>query len=145
MESWVNIAKSCKDLDYTQRQHWLRISYCFCRTLICTGNQLKPYFPTSPPSSCNCERKLPSFKAPSDWALSLKDRDDVTEAKTRFLPPNHASLRYHWCCREKALEVDSKYLNPLQVLHELEEVMNDDSVIVADGGDFVGSAAYILR
>ena len=38
-----------------------------------------------------------------------------------------------------------KNLNPLKILHCLEEVMNEDSIIVADGGDFVGSAAYILR
>lgn len=37
------------------------------------------------------------------------------------------------------------HLNPLKVLITLEEAMSDDSIIVADGGDFVGSAAYILR
>jgi acetolactate synthase-like protein len=45
----------------------------------------------------------------------------------------------------KADEMVDKHLNPLKILHCLEEVMNEDSVIVADGGDFVGSAAYILR
>jgi acetolactate synthase-like protein len=45
----------------------------------------------------------------------------------------------------KAEELVDKHLNPLKILHCLEEVMNEDSVIVADGGDFVGSAAYILR
>ena len=28
---------------------------------------------------------------------------------------------------------------------ELVEVLDDNSILVADGGDFVGSAAYILR
>ena len=37
------------------------------------------------------------------------------------------------------------HLNPLKVLLTLEDVMSDDSIIVADGGDFVGTAAYILR
>jgi acetolactate synthase-like protein len=32
-----------------------------------------------------------------------------------------------------------------KVLHDLEDSMDDNTVIVADGGDFVGSAAYILR
>jgi len=36
-------------------------------------------------------------------------------------------------------------LNPLKVLSELEKQIPDDAIIVADGGDFVGSAAYILR
>jgi len=37
------------------------------------------------------------------------------------------------------------HLNPVKILHTLERVMSDDSLIVADGGDFVGTAAYILR
>lgn len=41
-------------------------------------------------------------------------------------------------------EVD-RHLNPLNVLYRLEDVMDDNAIIVADGGDFVGSAAYILR
>ena len=36
-------------------------------------------------------------------------------------------------------------LNPLRVLRGLEEALVDDSVIVADGGDFVSTAAYVLR
>ena len=28
---------------------------------------------------------------------------------------------------------------------ELEEMLDDNSILVADGGDFVGTAAYILR
>ena len=37
------------------------------------------------------------------------------------------------------------HLNPVKILSKLEDVMSADSVIVADGGDFVGTAAYILR
>lgn len=37
------------------------------------------------------------------------------------------------------------HLNPVKILHKLEEILPDDSIIVADGGDFVGTAAYILR
>ena len=32
-----------------------------------------------------------------------------------------------------------------QVLHALEDCLPDDSILVADGGDFVGTAAYVLR
>ena len=46
---------------------------------------------------------------------------------------------------KKAEEPAGEFLNPLKVLHRLEERMSEDSIIVADGGDFVGSAAYILR
>jgi len=37
------------------------------------------------------------------------------------------------------------HLNPVKILHKLEDVMSENSIIVADGGDFVGTAAYILR
>lgn len=33
----------------------------------------------------------------------------------------------------------------MQVLHTLEETLDDKTVMIADGGDFVGSAAYIMR
>ena len=47
--------------------------------------------------------------------------------------------------RAKADEKTDRHLNPLKVLHCVDELMAEDSIIVADGGDFVGSAAYIMR
>ena len=37
------------------------------------------------------------------------------------------------------------HINPVKVLHKVEDVMGDNAIMVADGGDFVGTAAYILR
>ncbi|MDH3202363.1 MAG: thiamine pyrophosphate-binding protein [Myxococcales bacterium] len=39
----------------------------------------------------------------------------------------------------------SELVNPLELFLKLEEKMNDDAVLVVDGGDFVATAAYILR
>jgi acetolactate synthase-like protein len=39
----------------------------------------------------------------------------------------------------------SKYVNPVLLCKEIDAVMDDDSIIVADGGDFVGTASYIVR
>ena len=36
-------------------------------------------------------------------------------------------------------------LNPLHLLRGLDEFLGDDAVLVADGGDFVGTASYIVR
>jgi acetolactate synthase-1/2/3 large subunit len=51
--------------------------------------------------------------------------------------------------REKEIEHISEqktdYLNPLFLLKKLDENLDDNSVLVADGGDFVSTAAYILR
>ncbi len=40
---------------------------------------------------------------------------------------------------------DSELVDPIHFFQRLEQKMSDDSVIVADGGDFVATAAYILR
>lgn len=56
---------------------------------------------------------------------------------------------YYTCCvclgSIKSTESVKEHLNPLKLLHNLENVMSNNSIIVADGGDFVGTAAYILR
>ena len=36
-------------------------------------------------------------------------------------------------------------LNPLRLLRDLDAFLEDDAVLVADGGDFVGTASYIVR
>ena len=46
---------------------------------------------------------------------------------------------------QMAAESTETHLNPLAVLNALEDVLPDNAILVADGGDFVGSAAYILR
>ena len=46
---------------------------------------------------------------------------------------------------KKAEDIPEKHLNPLKILHFSEEVMSNNTIMVADGGDFVGAAAYILR
>jgi acetolactate synthase-1/2/3 large subunit len=37
------------------------------------------------------------------------------------------------------------FVNPLLLFQRIEEAMADDAVLVVDGGDFVGTASYILR
>jgi thiamine pyrophosphate-dependent acetolactate synthase large subunit-like protein len=39
----------------------------------------------------------------------------------------------------------TQYLNPLMLLRRLDEFIGDQSILVADGGDFVATASYILR
>uniref|UniRef100_A0A915BLG6 2-hydroxyacyl-CoA lyase 2 n=2 Tax=Parascaris univalens TaxID=6257 RepID=A0A915BLG6_PARUN len=67
---------------------------------------------------------------PSEWHSTLSEREHAK---------NVANER-------KAMErlVDGN-LNPLRVLSLLDKVLPDDAILIADGGDFVGSAAYIVR
>ncbi|XP_020605840.1 acetolactate synthase-like protein [Orbicella faveolata] len=72
---------------------------------------------------------LKGYNCPGDWVDALKERD-IEKEKANSLK-SQESLKQH--------------LNPLKLLYNLENVMSNDSIIVADGGDFVGTAAYILR
>ncbi|XP_077578893.1 2-hydroxyacyl-CoA lyase 2 [Stigmatopora nigra] len=72
---------------------------------------------------------LKGHHCPEEWPQSLKTGDVLKENINKA----------------KANEKTEHHLNPLKVLHMLDEQMSEDSIIVADGGDFVGSAAYILR
>jgi acetolactate synthase-1/2/3 large subunit len=54
--------------------------------------------------------------------------------------------------RERETEIDLQAgdrpesgLNPLHLLRELDRFLGDDAVLVADGGDFVGTASYVVR
>ena len=40
---------------------------------------------------------------------------------------------------------ETEYLNPLHLCREIDKALDDDSVLVADGGDFVGTASYTVR
>ncbi|VEL10389.1 unnamed protein product [Protopolystoma xenopodis] len=86
--------------------------------------------------------------SPPSWLAVLRAREDQRDAEIE----------------ESARDVQpNSYLNPLQVLWRLEHeglgqqsevspadatsvaVDDEDSIIVADGGDFVASASYIIR
>lgn len=41
--------------------------------------------------------------------------------------------------------VSGEGVNPLRLCREIDAVLEDDSVLVADGGDFVGTASYVVR
>uniref|UniRef100_A0A671L0B1 2-hydroxyacyl-CoA lyase 2 n=1 Tax=Sinocyclocheilus anshuiensis TaxID=1608454 RepID=A0A671L0B1_9TELE len=74
-------------------------------------------------------KALKGHRCPEEWPRSLKEGDAIKEKANRA----------------KAAEKTERHLNPLSVLHRVDELLAEDSIIVADGGDFVGSAAYIMR
>ncbi|VDD87045.1 unnamed protein product [Enterobius vermicularis] len=67
---------------------------------------------------------------PADWLKTLSDRE-VAKCNAN---------------EQKAKEpVPEGKLNPLRVLHVVDKVLPENTILVVDGGDFVGSAAYIVR
>uniref|UniRef100_A0A672STM5 2-hydroxyacyl-CoA lyase 2 n=1 Tax=Sinocyclocheilus grahami TaxID=75366 RepID=A0A672STM5_SINGR len=74
-------------------------------------------------------KALKGHRCPEEWPRILKEGDTIKEKANRA----------------KADEKTERHLNPLSVLHRVDELLAEDSILVADGGDFVGSAAYIMR
>ncbi|XP_003796551.1 acetolactate synthase-like protein [Otolemur garnettii] len=64
-----------------------------------------------------------------DWAEELKEAD--RQKQQAF--------------QEKAAMPMTQHLNPIQVLQLVEETLPDNSVLVVDGGDFVGSASHLIQ
>ncbi|MEM8860645.1 MAG: thiamine pyrophosphate-binding protein [Chloroflexota bacterium] len=64
----------------------------------------------------------------SDWHATLIERNDAREQEIL----------------SKA-EVETDHCNPVNLCIELEKVVGDNSILVGDGGDFVGTASYIVR
>ncbi|MCH9651318.1 MAG: thiamine pyrophosphate-binding protein [Deltaproteobacteria bacterium] len=63
-----------------------------------------------------------------DWQARLRERDVERNAEIA-----------------QQAAISTEYLNPVHLCQQVEEVLPEDSVLVADGGDFVGTAAYILQ
>lgn len=68
------------------------------------------------------------FKVDSEWVKVLVERAEAREKKIFATS-----------------EEKTKYINPLRLLMKVDELLDDNCIMVADGGDFVGSAAYIVR
>jgi acetolactate synthase-1/2/3 large subunit len=64
------------------------------------------------------------------WIGVLRARDDAREREI---------------AEQAAAPVSGGLVNPLALCRAVDALLAPDSVIVADGGDFVGTAAYILR
>lgn len=65
----------------------------------------------------------------SSWIAQLRAREDARDAQI---------------AAEAAAPAPSR-VGPLRFFLELEDHLDDDAILVADGGDFVGTASYVLR
>lgn len=71
------------------------------------------------------------------WAGELKEAEAKKEQANRAQGSEPAFGRDQFDGEE--------LINPIGLLHTLEDKLPDNALLVADGGDFVGTAAYILR
>lgn len=70
---------------------------------------------------------LPDENRWDDWFKTLRERDGGREKEI-----------------SKTAAAETDLLNPVQVCREIENVLDENSVLVADGGDFVATASYTV-
>ena len=63
-----------------------------------------------------------------DWIATLHGRDAARDASI-----------------EQEAAVQGEFVNPIALLRAIEQAAGDNAIFVADGGDFVATASYILR
>lgn len=63
-----------------------------------------------------------------EWVASLRERDDKREAEI-----------------DAQARAAAEHVNPIAFLRSLDAAASADAVLVADGGDFVSTASYIVR
>jgi len=75
-----------------------------------------------------CEVDKDTCERWRDWHLALESRDAEREAEI-----------------DATADREAEYVNPVGLCRRIDAALPDDSIIVADGGDFVGTASYIVR
>jgi thiamine pyrophosphate-dependent acetolactate synthase large subunit-like protein len=79
-------------------------------------------------SSRRWRSRTPRAATWDTWAQCLRQRDEAREAEIA----NQAAAR-------------GAHVNPLALLREIDRQADERAVFVADGGDFVATASYVLR
>jgi acetolactate synthase-1/2/3 large subunit len=64
----------------------------------------------------------------SDWIGRLSTRDAAREQEI-----------------DRQSATSGEFMNPIALLRAIDRIAGDDAIFVADGGDFVGTASYVLR
>jgi acetolactate synthase-1/2/3 large subunit len=70
----------------------------------------------------------PTGKTREDWIARLRARDDKREGEI-----------------DSQANATTEFINPLRLLKAIDQSLADDSIVVADGGDFVATASYTVR
>jgi acetolactate synthase-like protein len=94
--------------------------------------------------------RRPALAVPGAPELFLRGLARLASAPASAWAAWHAELRARDAARdaESAAKADAASpggANPLRLCRALEAALDDDSVVVADGGDFVSTASYVLR
>ena len=94
--------------------------------------------------------RRPDIGAVCDAGLFLRAlADDLPERSRKRWQAWHESLRQRDAEREAEIDATAatpgERVNPVNLCRAIDAGLGDRSVIVADGGDFVGTASYVVR
>lgn len=76
-------------------------------------------------------RVAENFSAPAEWQDWLAELRSINEAREAEI-------------HEQA-SATGEFVNPLHFFTRMDKILGNNSIIIADGGDFVGTASYILQ
>lgn len=95
------------------------------------------------------KNRRPTIGIRGDAGSFLRDLAATTSITQRTHDEWCKSLRNRDNERDREIETEaaseSELINPLRLLKNIDAALNDDSIIVADGGDFVATASYTVR
>ena len=84
-----------------------------------------------------------------DWTQSLKEaesrKDAANRAKALEAALGRVSVSPNGPTKIDNSSSAPELINPLALLLAVEEILPDNAILVADGGDFVATASYILK
>jgi len=93
--------------------------------------------------------RRPALTAEADAGLFLRQLAGISTPEPGRYAPWFSRLKERDAEREAEIEkqagVDGEFVNPLRLCREIERVAGEESVLVADGGDFVATASYTVR
>jgi acetolactate synthase-like protein len=76
---------------------------------------------------CSLAGALGQSTVASDWLDELRGRDDARNAEIAAMAA-----------------AQTEYLNPLRLCQAIDRQLSDDSILIGDGGDFIGTASYVV-
>lgn len=93
--------------------------------------------------------RRPTIGVHGDAGAFLRDLATNIQAPQFKRKQWHEELQTRDVQREREIsaeaETDTKFINPLRLLKDIDAVLDDNSILIADGGDFVATASYTVR
>ncbi len=94
------------------------------------------------------KNKNPDLGILADPCTFLYELTKSAEIKTDRFDPWIDTLKEREVRRNKhikeTMDARTAYINPLQLCDKINRAMDEDSIIIGDGGDFIATASYIL-